>query len=210
MPDLKIPSKDPNMDFTVVTVKSEKPDLREKEKPLIDLKVTNPITYIKSWWKKIIGNEGIEMKIKVKPLTAIAIAIIAVSVSFGVGKFVVPIKTPFFEYSIKNNEIIPTPIIPPVAKTLRDTAFTGVLKFDESKNKFYLFTLTSEAINLSVPNNINLTQFVGRRIFAAGKYDEGVRTLEVETASDMEILPVKIVPIPTEIPTITPTIEPTI
>lgn len=86
---------EPQIKSSVLTVKKEKPDLRKEEKPLIDVKVTNPIRYIKSWWKRIIGNEGIELKIKVRPLTAIAIAIIVVTVSLGIGSFDLPFTLPF-------------------------------------------------------------------------------------------------------------------
>jgi hypothetical protein len=204
MPDVKIPSKNPNMDFTVVTAKVEKPDLREKEKPLVDLKVTNPITYIKSWWKKIIGNDGIEIKIKVKPLTTIAIAIIVVTVTLGIGSFRFPFAIPFFEYGVNAT---PTPFTLQVNNnsnpTTRDTAFSGVLQYDTVKGKFFLMTVNSEAISLSVPENLDMKNFVGRRIFAVGSYRENDRLLMVESASDMEILPTNAVIIPTE--TSTPT-----
>ena len=32
--------------------------------PLVDVKVTNPVTYFKKWWAKIIGNEGIDFRLK--------------------------------------------------------------------------------------------------------------------------------------------------
>lgn len=207
MPDVKIPSKNPNLDFTVVTAKVEKPDLREKEKPLVDLKVTNPITYIKSWWKKIIGNDGIELRIKVKPLTTIAIAIIVVTVTLGIGSFRFPMALPFFEYSV---DATPTPSTLQVDNnqnySVRDTAFSGVLQYDWVKGKFFLMTVNSEAISLSVPENLDLQSFIGRRIFAVGSYRENDRLLMVESTSDMELLPTKAVLIPTD--TMESTIKP--
>ena len=98
-------------------------DLRKKEPPLVDVKVTNPLVYIKSWWKKIIGNEGIDLRLKVRPLTAIAITIIVVTVSLGIGKFVLPFKLPFFVYTSK---VSPTPT--PDVSIFRNTAFTGILR----------------------------------------------------------------------------------
>jgi hypothetical protein len=74
----------------VVSAKQMHPDLRRKEPPLVDVKVTNPLVYIKSWWKKIIGNEGVDFRVRVKPLTAIAISIIVVTVTMGIGRFVFP------------------------------------------------------------------------------------------------------------------------
>jgi len=39
---------------------------------LVDVKVTNPVTYLRRWWEKVIGNEGISLSVKIHPLTAIA------------------------------------------------------------------------------------------------------------------------------------------
>lgn len=206
MPDVKIPLKNPpaggpNLDWTVVTAKVDKPDLREKEKPLVDLKVTNPITYIKSWWKKIIGNDGIELIIKVKPLTAIAITIIVVTVSFGIGKWKFPFALPFLEYSSEEPPVTTQDLGIDNFMDMRETAFSGELRYDQAKDKYFLFTSNSEAINLTVPENINLSEYVGKRIYAAGSYQEMNRLLFVESASDMEVLPTKAVIIPTESPT---------
>jgi len=67
------------------------------EPPLVDVKVTNPLTYIKRWWNRIIGNEGIDFRFRVRPLTAIAIALIITTVAFGLGSFVniTPNQLPF-------------------------------------------------------------------------------------------------------------------
>lgn len=176
----------------VISAKKIKPDLRKKEPPLIDVKVTNPLTYIKSWWKKIIGNEGIDMRVRIKPLTAIAISIIILTVTLGIGKFVLPFKIPFFVYT---SEVAPTPV--PDGIEYRDTAFTGTLRRAFLSNRYYLLTSSSEAINLEVPDNIDLKEFVGRRIFATGKYYDKTRTLLVTEATDLELLPEEVEAIPT-------------
>ena len=186
----------------VVSVKKIKPDLRKKELPLVDVKVTNPITYLKSWWKRIIGNEGIEFRIRVRPLTAIAISLIIVSVSFGIGRFVLPFNIPFFEYTPKE---LPSP----TPEFTRDTAFSGTLRYTEASGRYYLVTTSSEAIVLEVPENIDLVKLIDSRIFATGKYNENTRTLVVDDASDLEILPKEVEAIPTTTPTPTPTPSPT-
>ena len=186
----------------VISAKKIKTDLRKKEPPLVDLKVTNPLTYIKSWWKKIIGNEGIDMRIKVKPLTAIAISIIVLTVSLGIGKFVLPFKIPFFVYTSK---VTPTPGPQPLE--YRDAAFSGVLRHTLLTGRYYLITSSSEAITLKVPDNVELKEFVGRRIFATGKYNDKSRTLEVLDATGLELLPSDVTAIPTSSPT--PTLTPT-
>lgn len=184
----------------VIKVTKEKQDLRKKEPPLIDLKVTNPVTYFKSWWKRIIGNEGIDFRFRVKPLTAIAISIIVVTVSMGVGRFVLPFKIPFFEYT---SELEPSPT--PTSNPWRQTAFSGELRFTAPPGKFYLLTASSEAITLDTPDNVDLTTLIGERIFATGEYNPDTRTLKVENASGLEILPEEIEPVPTSVPTPTPT-----
>lgn len=188
----------------VISAKKIKTDLRKKEPPLVDIKVTNPLTYIKSWWKKIIGNEGIDMRIKIKPLTAIAISIIVLTVTLGIGKFVLPFKIPFFVYTSKV-----TPTAAPEPMEARHTAFSGVLRYTLLTNRYYLITGSSEAITLKVPENVELKEFVGSRILATGKYNDKSRTLEVTEATGLELLPSDLTPIPTSFPTPTPLPTPT-
>ncbi len=54
--------------------------------PMVDVKVTNPVTYFKKWIKHLLGNEGIDIgfKFRIKPMTAVAI-MIALAASFGTG-----------------------------------------------------------------------------------------------------------------------------
>ena len=175
--------------------------LKNEDPPILDVKITNPLTYIKRWWQRIIGNEGMEFRFRIRPLTAIAIAVIVSSMAFGVGQFVLPVSLPFFKY---------TPELPalPAPPPWRETAFTGTVQFSSLIGKYYLITSSSEAITLTVPQNIDLKEFINRRIFAAGKYNRSTRTLLVADASDLEVLPKKPIPIPTTPPTPTPTPTP--
>lgn len=178
---------------------------KKTEPPLVEVKVTNPITYIKAWWKKVIKNEGVDFEFHIRPLTAIAIAVVIATIGFGVGRFVLPegINIPFFEYSVSAS---PTPT---TETTWKDTAYTGTLRYSEETNKYYLVTTSAEAITLQVPDNTNLEDFVGKRIFAAGKYNKATRTLVVSDAKDTEILSKTPVPLPTSSATPTPTSTPT-
>ena len=192
----EIPAKTP-----LVSVKKIKPDLRKKEPPMVDVKVANPVTYIKSWWNRILGNEGLDIRIKLRPLTAIAITIIVVTVAFGLGKFVFPFKIPFFQYNV--DEIIsPNPVF-------RQTGFTGELKLNRDTNKYFLITSASEAVSLTLPEKVDFSDLLGRRIFAAGKYYPDTGILVVESMEDLEILPKSAEPIPTASSTPEPTIKPT-
>ncbi len=177
------------------------------EPPLVDVKVTNPLTYIKNWWNKIIENEGVDFRFHIRPLTAICMTIVVASLGFGVGRFVLPegVNIPFFKFEDVTSPT-PTPTATPVWK---ETAYTGTLQFSTSTGKFYLMTTSSsELITLNVPDNIDLTDYVGKRILAIGNYNKSQRILEVTDAKSLEVLPKTQVSIPTTSPT--PTIEPTI
>lgn len=175
------------------------------EPPLVDIKVSNPIVYIKKWWAKIIGNEGIDFRIHFHPLTAIATALAIASVGFGVGRFVMPFSLPFFRY--EEVSPFPTPTPSPNNEIPKETAYIGTLRYSESTQKYYLVTTSSEAITLSVPQNIDLSPYIGKRILAAGFYSKSSRILVVSDAQDMELLPRNPSPIPTSQPTVDPNPE---
>lgn len=165
------------------------PAASASDPPLIDVKVTNPVTYLKKWWAKIIGNEGIDFRLHFHPLTAMAIALVIISVSFGLGLQVAPPPA-------GGPSPTPTPEL-----VFKDTAFVGTLHYSDPTTKFYLVTTSSaEAITLIVPPNIDLNPLVGKRVFAAGAYSKSARTLQVADAKDMEVLPKTPVPIPTTPP----------
>ena len=176
---------------------------QNQDPPLVDVKVTNPVTYIKRWWAKIIGNEGIDFRFHIRPVTAIFIAIVIASIGFGVGRVVIPFSIPFLKYEYKNEEIIvPTP------EAWKETAYTGTLRFSEATQKYYLVTTSAEAITLEVPTNIDLENYIDKRIFAAGKFNKATRVLIVSDAKDLEVLPKTPVSIPTSTPSPTETPTP--
>ena len=187
------------------------------EPPLVDLKVTNPVTYIKRWWSKIIGNEGMEFRFRIHPLTTIAIAFVVTSLTLGIGKFALSATIPFLKYEkLEGILVTDTPKIPTITPDpWRETAFTGTLQYSGPIKKYYLITTSSEAIALEVPVNIDLKDTVGKRIFAAGNYNKITRTLVVASASDLEVLPKKpstfptVIPTPTLFETTTPNTSPT-
>ena len=171
--------------------------------PLLDVKVTNPITYIKRWWAKIIGNEGMEFRFRIRPLTAIAVSVVVVSLVLGLGRFVLPASIPFFKYN-PTTGIEPRPTSTP--EIWRETAYTGTLQYSTPTKRFYLVTTAAEAITLEIPENIDLATLVGKRIFASGTYNKSTRILKVSDAKNLEVLSKSPVPIPTvtPIPSVTP------
>ena len=173
---------------------------------LVNLKVTNPLVYIKYWWKRILANEGLEIKIKVKPLTIFSLALIIFSGVFGLGGVVFPVFFPNLKF---NNAIIANPTNTPIPEVLKDTALKGTLtKTNTNPVRFYLITTSTVAVTLEIPEGFNLLAFVGKRILAVGTYDSKNKVLEVEDIQDLEVLSTTPVPIPTTTPTPKPTVAP--
>jgi len=185
----------------LIEVNKIKPDLRKKEPPLISLQVSNPVTYLKSWWRRVMSSEGIDFRFKIKPLTAIALAIILATFGFGVGRFSISTEQPYIQYVP-----IISPMPTPTPNPWRQTAFSGTLKFSRLNQRYYLITTASEAITLKIPENVDLSKLIGRRIFATGSYYEARRILQVNHASDLEILPRKIEAVPLLTLTVTPSL----
>ena len=185
---------------------------------LLNVKVTNPLVYIKYWWKRIMANEGIDMRFRINPLTVFGVALIAFSLAFGLGGVVLPT---FFPWMKINGVVTATQTPTPQPEILKDTALKGTLtKTNTNPPKFYLITTSTEAVTLEIPGGFNLLPFVGKRILAVGSYDSKNKTLEVEDIQDLEVLSTTPVPIPTitpkptetpsPVPTAVPTVEPAI
>jgi hypothetical protein len=176
--------------------------MTDEDPPLVSLKVTNPVTYLKRWWKRVATNEGVDFRFRVRPLTAIAIAVavtlVLTGTGFSLGRITFPIPSPIIKYV---PQLGPSPTPDP----WKETAFTGSLKFTSSTQKYYLVTTSAEAITLNVPSNIDLSKFVGKRILASGNYNKSTRILDVKDAQDLEVLPTKAMTIPTLTPAASPT-----
>lgn len=173
---------------------------------LVNIKITNPLVYIKYWWKRIMANEGIDFRLRVKPITAIAIAVIAFSLAFGLGGVVFPVAFPW----LKINNQITTPSPTPTPEIWKETALKGTLrKTTTVPIKFFLLTSSDEAVTLEAPNYINLSSLVGKRIFASGNYNKKAKILIITDVQDLEVLSTTPVPIPTSSPTPSPSPSPT-
>ncbi len=159
--------------------------------PLLFLRFSNPITYIKRWWKRLMGNEGMELRLRVKPLTAIAIAVALGLFGFGVGRVSIPADSPIVKY-------VPQFLAIPTTNPWKETAFSGTIH--TTNGDFYLVISESQAVTISVPSNIDLTKYIGKRILAQGLYNEDQRLLNVTSVENIELLNTK----PQKIPTVVP------
>jgi hypothetical protein len=153
-----------------IKIKAPKPKAKSAPPPLLSLQITNPITYIKAWWKKLIGNDGIKLTIQIKPLTAIALALVFGGAGYGFGRLNLP--QPMIQY-------LPYPspaAVKQVEPEWKETAFTG--KLQTAQGKYFLTTTSAEAITLEVPHTINLKPLVGKRILVVGSYNKSRQSHE--------------------------------
>jgi hypothetical protein len=192
--------------FTVKTTLKENDTSKDIDPPLVSLKITNPITYFKIWWKKIIGNEGIEIKLKIRPLTAVALSVAVISLSFGLGRISATDYFPYFVIESKPTSTNPIIIAYPTSSLsdLQDTAFTGTLRYSSVNRKYYLQTTSSEAISLSIKEDIDLTKYIGKKIIVMGKYDKDSRILYVDDVNNLELVAKTPTPTPNPSNAITP------
>src|SRR5258706_16425706 len=58
--------------------------------PLFSFSITNPINYLRKWWRRVISREGIDLRLRIHPVTAFVIISMVGGASFGVGRFTVP------------------------------------------------------------------------------------------------------------------------
>ena len=103
----KFVSKTDPLKVPPITVTNETGRINTTNPPdLLNVKITNPLVYIKYWWKRIMANEGIDLRLRVKPLTVFGVSLIAFSLAFGLGGVVLPVAFPGLKL---NNVIFPSP-----------------------------------------------------------------------------------------------------
>ncbi len=209
-----LPCRDPTLIFMAQIqdpFKKQQADLQARDlsgkfskldPPLVSFSLTNPMTYIRKWWKAVMDGEGVDIRLKIHPLTAIAIILAVGGVSFGIGR--VSILSQVAKYI----PILATPVptIEPTPNPWREAAFAGLLQ--QQGDRFYLIGDLSQAFLLEVPDNVNLSKYVGRKILASGSFNSTNQILRVSIASDLELITGN-QPIPTLVPTPTPTTLPT-
>lgn len=199
-------ARDQHGRFTRSGQEAERTPIKHQEPPLVSFQVTNPVVYLKRWWKRVMSSEGVDLRLRIHPITAILISLAIASVGFGLGRISIPSYMPFVQYLVTPTGA-PMSLPIPTPDLWRETAFSGILRVTPTTKRYYLVTSSSEAITLEVPTNVDLSTYVGKRILASGKFNKTTRILMVSDVSDLEVLPTKAVTIPTVLPT--PTLTPT-
>lgn len=165
------------------------------EPPLVEVKVSNPVTYFRRWWERVVSKEGVSFSFKIHPITAVLMVTAISLVAFSAGRY--SINIPFLNYTT-----FPTTTATPTSEPIwKQTAFTGKLQFSVTTNKYFLVTTSSEAITLDNESNLELLTLIGKRILAVGEYNKSEKLLKITDAKNLEILSKTPIPIPTIEPT---------
>lgn len=151
-----------------------------------------------SRWKRFVESEGLDVYFKIKPITAVAIALACIVFGFGVGRVSAPVVKPIVKYI---RDFDPKPTI----KTYQQSVFTGILQV--SDNSFYTLYSESDTISLSIPSNIDLSDYLGKRLLVKGLYNSAQKLLLISNAEDIEPLPSNPQKVPTTAPSTTPTTQ---
>ncbi len=173
----------------LVSINSEKPTSKNDIPPLVNLQIANPITYLKLWWKKVMGQEGIDVHFRIHPITAIILTGMIATGSFAIGRLTLP--APIVQF-------IPQLAPPPSPSPWREAAYTGTFK--QINSKYILSTGEGESVILDVPATVNIPKILNKRILAIGQYNTQTKILKVTEATDMEVLPTQTYPVPTTTP----------
>lgn len=148
--------------------------------PFISFSITNPVTYIRKWWKGVMDGEGVDLKLKIHPFTAVLIILAVGGASFGVGRLAVP------EPILKYIPILATPQPSATPNPWVETALTGMLQ--KQGETFFLLGNETQAIKLEIVQAIELESYIGKRILASGQFNAQSATLKISTASHIAVI----------------------
>lgn len=187
------------------TAASQARDLAGKfskiDPPLISFSVTNPVTYLRRFWKGVMASEGVDIRLKIHPMTAVMIILAVGGVSFGIGRISIP--EPVIQYLPILATPTPTPFPTATPQPLIQAALVGTLQ--QQGDRFFLIGGDTQAIRLEIPPNVLIVKLIGKKILASGLYDRLRSVLLVEEASDLAIISGSM-PVPTS--SVTPTPSP--
>lgn len=123
---------------------------KRDDPPLIDIKITNPVKYLKLWLKRLLKNEGIDLRVRIRPLTAIAMCMAFATFFAGTGFSVAKI---FF------------PTSSPILK--REVSYQGVVQ--KGGNGYYYLVLSDGVMyKLTPKSKLNLDQYLTQSVSLKG------------------------------------------
>lgn len=140
----------------------------KNDPPLVAVSVTNPVTYLKLFLKRLLKNEGIDIRLKIKPLTVIA-CVLALSTAFGTGFNVAQM---FF----------------PTSSPLLHRSITLQGNIQKSSSGQYYLSLPDNSLWTLRPktNNIDLTDNINKQVMVKGNLTAESNVIEVKEVISFE------------------------
>lgn len=143
-------------------VKVTKTDKYQKEDPpLLDIKITNPVTYLKLFLRRLLQNEGIDIKVRIRPLTAIAMFLAFATFFAGTGFSVAQL---FFPNSS------------PILK--RQVTFEGIVKRTDN-GAYYLSLSDNQLYRLQPKTSADYRQYINKEVLVKGNLTKEPNVIDV-------------------------------
>jgi biotin operon repressor len=158
----------------MIDIEETKPD---DDDPLVEVRVMNPLAFLKKWLTELLKNEGIEVKlsIKLKPLTVLGIVLLLTTAGLGAKALGLAFKyTPFYE---SYRQLVTEP------DTSRQAAFDGQIIV--SDNQAYIVRV-GEAEAVRLIGELDWQTYDRGFVFVTGRYNPDTQTLQEVSIQELE------------------------
>src|SRR3989338_875339 len=179
-----MPERDAHGRFIKKTVTVSTPTSNinpEFEKPVLEVRVTNPFKKILYWLDQIRKRQTTTFAVKLSiPLIALPVIIFA---AFQVGRSSVVL--PFIKYPAS-----PTPTLHSSPSSLPvPYSRSGTLKVAKTKDqiKYVLAIKNGENVLLEIPENIKLTKYQNKQVLVTGYYNRQANAIKVLEIAEIEL-----------------------
>lgn len=132
---------------------------KKEDPPLFNLQMTNPVTYLKRWWTRVMANEGIIFSFRIRPLTAVLLILAlgaAGGTSFSLVRVFFPTSSPIFH---------------------RGVIYQGLLQ-ETSAGDYYLVLPDNSLYRLN--SKTNLSGLANHRVMVKGNLTKEPNVIDVK------------------------------
>lgn len=132
----------------------------KNDPPMVDLKVTNPVSYFKKWVDHLLKNQDIDIHLRIKPFATIGLflAFAAVgSTTFSIGRYLFPNSSPILH---------------------RQVVYTGTIKQEGTQSLLVLANSTQWKLKPKA-SEINLSNLSGRQVVVTGNLNAQPNLIDV-------------------------------
>jgi len=155
----------------------------QNDPPMVDVKVTNPVTYFKKWVGKLLNNQDIDIRLKIKPFATIGLILAFTAVggtTFSIGRYFFPNSSPVLHRAI---------------------SLQGTVQRSETGQNYLSLQDGSLWSLKPVNGKVNLVNVAGKQVTVKGNLTAEANVINVSEVIVFQSLPdAQITPIPPNIP----------